>query len=658
MTNEVDFSALGLSGQMLEAVRTKGFETPTSIQRLTIPLLLAGTNDIIAQSQTGTGKTAAFGLPILQQIERSTGGVQAIVLVPTRELALQAAEELQSFNAGRRLSITAIYGGAAMGEQLRRLSRGVDIVVGTPGRVLDHIRRGTLQLDGVRFLVLDEADEMLNMGFVEDVEEIMGHTGEDRRVMLFSATMPERIIRLSEKYMRQTQIVRVESQQLTVDLTNQIYFEVREADKFDALTRIVDVEPDFYGIVFCRTKVSADEITARLVARGYAAECLHGDVTQAMREKILRKFRDKAVNILVATDVAARGIDVSNLSHVINYALPQDSESYVHRIGRTGRAGREGTAITFITGAEFRRFSGMMRDIRADIRKEQLPSPQDIVAMKRAKIKDDLEEIISAESHAAYADMAAELLADHTPEVALSALLRLAFRSELEESSYPEIRSFSVDRKGKTRLFLALGARDGYSPRKLVDLLKRRCGLRDKNIDDLRVFDNYSFVSVPFSDAEAVVGRINASSRGRRIARIATPEGEERPKRTASRTEHPAAGERTAAGAQREDAADPRPEHSDAGQNFLKEAHDTPAAEYPAEFRAPKPGRKKAAPGRTQQPQSNETFDWEAFQRFEDASAWERPKKTTRSVRKGAAPVAAGRKAAAKRVAAKGRKRE
>ena len=255
MINEADFSALGLSEEMLAAVQAKGFETPTSIQRLTIPRLLSGENDIIAQSQTGTGKTAAFGLPILQQIEPSKEGVQSIILVPTRELAVQAAEELLSYNRERRLSITAIYGGAAMSEQLRRLSRGVDIVVGTPGRVLDHIRRGTLKLDKVRFLVLDEADEMLNMGFVEDVEEIMGHTGEDRRVLLFSATMPERIIRLSEAYMRNTEVLRVESQHLTADLTNQIYFEVREADKFDAMTRIIDIEPDFYGIVFCRTKI-------------------------------------------------------------------------------------------------------------------------------------------------------------------------------------------------------------------------------------------------------------------------------------------------------------------------------------------------------------------------------------------------------------------
>ena len=670
MTNEADFSTLGLSEQMLEAVRAKGFETPTSIQRLTIPRLLSGGNDIIAQSQTGTGKTAAFGLPILQQTEHSADGVQALVLVPTRELAVQAAEELLSFNAGRRLSITAIYGGAAMSAQLRRLSRGVDIVVGTPGRVLDHIRRGTLKLDKVRFLVLDEADEMLDMGFLEDVEEIMNHTGADRRVLLFSATMPERIVRLSEAYMRDTEMLRIESQHLTADLTNQIYFEVREADKFDALTRIIDIEPDFYGIVFCRTKIGADEVATRLAAHGYAAEGLHGDVSQAQREKILRKFRDRTVNILVATDVAARGIDVSNLSHVINYSLPQDSESYVHRIGRTGRAGREGTAITFISGAELRRFNWMMRDIKADIKRETLPSPQDIVAMKRAKIKDDLQEIVANESYGDYADIAAELLESYAPDVALGALLRLAFRSELDQSNYPEIRSFSVDRKGKARLFLALGGRDGYTARRIVEMLKRKCGLRDKNIDDVRVFENYSLVSVPFSDAEAVVGQLNASGGRRRIAKIDGSDAENGGgKRRRPATEGRNGGE-GASGS--ESAGEPRSEtrgrrkagQPEGAEEFRSERRPrretAETADDAGERRSVTRSRKKAENDWNASPAGgNDGFDWEAFQRYDDAAAWEKPKRGggTRSVRRSGRPVTTGRQAAPKRIAAKGRKR-
>ncbi len=520
MTNlEDQFGALGLSDQMLNAIKAKGFETPTQIQSMVIPRLLEGENDLIAQSHTGTGKTATFGLPIMQQVDSSEQGVKAIVLVPTRELAIQAAEELHSFNTERRLSITAIYGGAAMSEQLRRLSKGVDIVVGTPGRTLDHIRRGTLKLHNIKFLVLDEADEMLNMGFIEDVEEIMSHTPDNRRVMLFSATMPKRIISLSDRYMRNTEVLRVEGRQLTTDLTEQIYFEVREGDKFDALTRIIDIENDFYGIVFCRTKNNVDEVVNRLIERGYSADGLHGDVSQAQREKILRKFREKSINILVATDVAARGIDVNNLTHVINYALPQDSESYVHRIGRTGRAGNKGTAITFITRSEMRQFGFMKRDINAEIKREELPSAQDIVAMKRNKIKNDLLEIITSNQHAQHNDMAEELLELYSPEIALGALLRLAFRSELDEATYPEIRSFSVDRKGTTRLFLAIGKRDGYTARSLVDMLKEKCGLNDKDIDDTAVLESYSFVNVPFPLAEKVVRELG-EVRGRPLAEI------------------------------------------------------------------------------------------------------------------------------------------
>lgn len=657
MTITDDFSALGLSEEMLNAVHAKGFETPTAIQKLTIPHLLTQSTDMIAQSQTGTGKTAAYGLPILQSLEPAYGPVQAIVLVPTRELALQAAEELLSYNRERRLSITAIYGGAAIGEQLRRLGKGVDIVVGTPGRVLDHIRRGTLKLDKVRYLVLDEADEMLNMGFVEDVEEIMSHTGTDRRVLLFSATMPERIIRLSKSYMHDTEIVRVENKQLTTDLTEQIYFEVREANKFDALTRIIDVEPDFYGIIFARTKIGADEIASRLAARGYAAEVLHGDISQAQREKILRKFRDHSINILVATDVAARGIDVGNLTHVINYSLPQDSDSYVHRIGRTGRAGKQGTAITFVSPSEFRGLNNLMRDIKVEIKRETLPSPQDVVEMKRLKIKDDMQEIIENESYEGYKALAEELLSEYTPDVALGALLRLAFRSELDQSNYPEIRSFAVDRKGTARLFLAVGRRDGYTARKLVDMLKAKCGLRDKNIDDVQLSDNFSFVSVPFRDAEEVVRKLNKLNHGRRpMAEIARDE--ENGTQSGNRRERRA----KSAGGESNDhfeTATPAPKRS---PRKAAPSHDS-ESEQTEETPRRKPRAKKE---HTEQEMpdfskmSNEGFDWQAFMKFDEAEAWDRDEngkgrgKGTKSVRKTPKRTVT----AAQRIAAKGKKRK
>ena len=519
-----EFGALGLTDVTLEAIKAKGFETPSPIQKLTIPVLLDDekTNDIIAQAQTGTGKTAAFGLPILERLRPQKGATQALILVPTRELALQVTEEILSFNAKRKLVISPIYGGASMTEQLRRLGKGIDVVVGTPGRILDHLRRGTLDIKALKYLILDEADEMLNMGFIEDVEEILSNTNDYRRILLFSATMPERIIRLSKKYMRDVEILRVPAQEVTTELTDQIYFEVRDSDKFDALTRIIDVEPEFYGIVFCRTKIGVDEVVNKLTERGYAAEGLHGDVSQVQREKILKRFKKKLANILVATDVAARGIDINNLTHVINYSLPQDTESYVHRIGRTGRAGNTGTAITFISHSEYRQFSSLKREIKVDIKKVALPSAQDVVEIKKTKIKDDLIEIVESESDRKYTEMAGEVLQNLDPEVALAALLKLAFKNELEESSYPEIRSINVDRKGTARLFISIGKMDGFDARKLTDMLKRECRLPDNKIDDVRVMDSYSFVTVPFSDARQAIRQLNDINRGGRpIAELA-----------------------------------------------------------------------------------------------------------------------------------------
>ncbi|MCC8087907.1 MAG: DEAD/DEAH box helicase [Rikenellaceae bacterium] len=514
MTKIEEFQALGLSDITIEAIREKGFETPSPIQALTIPALLRNDRDIIAQSQTGTGKTAAFGLPILEQIKREKSHPQALILVPTRELAIQVTEELISLNK-KKVSIAAIYGGASLGEQLRRINKGIDIVVGTPGRILDHIRRETIDFSSLKWLVLDEADEMLNMGFIEDVEEIMAASNDYKRTMLFSATMPKRIISLSKKYMTDTEILKVESKQMTADLTDQIYFEVKESNKFDALTRIIDIEPEFYGIVFSRTKVGVDEIVSKLLERGYSAEGLHGDVSQAQREKILRKFKRKTINILVATDVAARGIDVNNLTHVINYSLPQDTESYVHRIGRTGRAGNQGTAITFISNSEFRQFSLMKKEVKTDIRKEKLPTAQDVIAMKRSKIKEDLNEIIGGEIIIEnYVSMAKEILEEYPPELAMAALLKLAFKNDLEEDNYPEIRTFSVDRKGTARLFIAVGRVDGFTPAKLVEMLKRETDLNDSKIDDVRILDNFSFVTIPFIEAEEVTKKLNKLSKG------------------------------------------------------------------------------------------------------------------------------------------------
>ncbi|MDR1227178.1 MAG: DEAD/DEAH box helicase [Prevotellaceae bacterium] len=524
----LDFKDFGLSDATLAALKAKGFETPSPIQRLAIPALLRGDKDIIAQAQTGTGKTAAFGLPIMEQLEPS-GKVQALILAPTRELALQVSDELISFKGTRSMSVATIYGGASISEQLRRLKKGVDIVVGTPGRVLDHMNRGSLDLSSIRWFILDEADEMLNMGFVDDIESIFKETPDDRRVMLFSATMPDRIARLAKKYMRDIEHLKVEAKQLTTNLTDQIYFEVGVNDRFDALTRIIDVEPEFYGLVFCRTKVSVDEVVSHLLARGYEADGLHGDLTQLAREKILLRFRKKQINILVATDVAARGIDISDLTHVINYSLPQDFDSYVHRIGRTGRAGKEGTAITFISPNEYRMLMQMQKVIKTTIRKEKLPNAEDVVAIKRTRIKDELANIIELNTYGEYLPLATEIIEEHGAEVALAAIIRLAYKNELDVKNYSEIRSFKVDKRGTARLFIALGKLDDMTPKSLVEFLTENTKLTGSKIDDVKVMDAFSFATVPFEDAEEALRSLNELRSGDKplaeMSKPATGEG-------------------------------------------------------------------------------------------------------------------------------------
>ena len=507
------FSDLGLSSKALDAIRKKGFEEPTAIQVMTIPVMLRDDTNIIAQAQTGTGKTAAFGLPLIEMIDSKSRDVQVLILTPTRELAIQVSEEINSLKADKDIKIVPIYGGQAIDQQLRRLKKGVHIVVGTPGRVIDHIRRKTLKLARIDHLILDEADEMLNMGFIEDMEEIMKHTNPDKRTLLFSATIPARIRELAGKYMEGYELLKVEKESLITNLTEQIYFEVKSSDKFEALSRIIDIEEGFYGLVFCRTKIDVDSVVGHLVDRGYDAEAIHGDISQAQRERTLEKFRKQRINILVATDVAARGIDVSNLTHVINYALPQDPDSYIHRIGRTGRAGKQGTAITFITPSEYRHLMFIQRVAKADIKKSKVPKVKDIIKAKRRKIYQDLSEILAGEVDSKYYNWAKKLIQDNQQVDAseiLAALLYHCFEEELNPDVYREIKEFDsksgqLDKQGKARLFVALGKKDGISPKKLAGLITKRVSINNQQISDIQVMDNFSFVTVPFDKAEKIV---------------------------------------------------------------------------------------------------------------------------------------------------------
>jgi len=510
------FASLGLSEDALKVLKRKGYEEPTPIQAKTIPVILAGEKDIVGQAQTGTGKTAAFGLPILELIHENSKSVQSLILTPTRELAIQVAEEINSLKGKKRLTIVPIYGGQSMELQLRSLKKGVDIVVGTPGRIIDHIKRRTLKLEDISFFVLDEADEMLNMGFIDDVKEILENTSPYKRTMLFSATMPKEIMRIAERYMGEYEVLGVQKGDLTVSQTEQLYFEVSTADKFEALCRIIDIEEAFYGLIFCRTKIDAETVANHLIDRGYDAEALHGDLSQSQREKILNKFKKRQVNVLVATDVAARGIDVRDLTHVINYALPQDPESYVHRIGRTGRAGKEGTAITFVTPEEYRKLQYIRKSAKTDIRRATIPKVRDVINTKKQRIKSDVAEIVNSRPQDNYLEMSRELLAGNEPDEVLAALLQYAFHEELDEKSYTEIEdAVAVDNKGKTRLFVAKGKKDGLTPGKLVTFIKDKCGIRDEKIKGVQILEKFSFVTLPFHEAEMLLDHFKKTKKGR-----------------------------------------------------------------------------------------------------------------------------------------------
>src|SRR3989338_2868576 len=442
-----EFRKLGLSENTLDALQRKGYTVPTEIQRKAIPLLLEGKQDIIAQSQTGTGKTASFALPIIEKIRENAGHVQAIVLTPTRELALQVAKEFESLMGRKKLRVLAVYGGASVSEQRDRLRQGIDIVVGTPGRVIDQLQRKSLNLSMVSFAVLDEADEMLNMGFLEDIETILKSTNAQKRMLLFSATMPKPIVGIARRFMHEPIMLEVERQQ-TAALTEQLYYELRPGDRFECLRRVLDITKNFYGIVFCKTRSDVDELSRKLMNAGYSAAAIHGDISQDQREKILLSFRQKRITILVATDVAARGIDVNDLTHVVNYSLPQSSESYVHRIGRTGRAGKKGIAITFVIPSEKGKFRSMEKRVHGQLQRQEVPSIEEVKARKIENLKLELDTILKSDVSGKYTALAKEILISNTPVPVVAALLKQLFQSS-ERDSYAEIQKVQQEHRNE-----------------------------------------------------------------------------------------------------------------------------------------------------------------------------------------------------------------
>ena len=528
------FESLGLSEKTLALLKKKGFEEPTPIQALAIPLLLTGERDLVARARTGTGKTAAFGLPLVERLSEPCPHLRALVLVPTRELAIQVHAEIASLRHGAHPRTVAVYGGQAISLQMRSLERGVDVVVGTPGRVIDMIQRGKLDLSRVEFLVLDEADEMLDMGFAEEINTIFEAVNPERRVLMFSATMQDAVMRVARTRLRNFITIEDHAKAEATELTEQIWLEVREQDKMEALTRIVDMEEDFYGLVFARTRVDADRIGQSLEERGYPVETLHGDYAQEHRDRVMARFRSGKVRILVATDVAARGIDVEGLTHVVNWSLPQDSQAYMHRIGRTGRAGNEGTAITFVTPFEYRKLTRMREGAGGRIKKGSVPRVSDVIDARRARAVakvNTVAEDVGAEG-SPWIALADEILTATEARVALASCLSLAFAGTLDPERYSQIADVEreerpgrlVDQTGQTRLFVSAGRHSGIDRKGLAAMIRRVSGLPDRLIEGIQVFDAFSLVTVPFDAAERII-RESRGSGGIPRMRVAKEDG-------------------------------------------------------------------------------------------------------------------------------------
>ncbi|MCF2649545.1 DEAD/DEAH box helicase [Niallia sp. Sow4_A1] len=462
----VKFQDLGISPATMKALKRMGFEEATPIQAETIPLSLQN-KDLIGQAQTGTGKTAAFGVPLVDKIDVAKEVIQGIIIAPTRELAIQVSEELYKIGYGKRTRVLSIFGGQDINRQIRALKKNPHIIVGTPGRILDHINRKTLRLDSVKTVILDEADEMLNMGFIDDIESILSKIPTERQTLLFSATMPAPIRKMAERFMKDPEVVKVKAKEMTVPLIEQYYIETQEKTKFDILTRLLDIQSPELAIIFGRTKRRVDELSEALNLRGYTAEGIHGDLSQAKRMSVLRKFKEGTIDVLVATDVAARGLDISGVTHVYNFDIPQDPESYVHRIGRTGRAGKEGVAITFITYRERSYLQVVEKTTKRKMEKMIPPTVDQAIEGQQKAVIEKISQIMDENNLDSYRNVADELLEQKDASTIVAAVLKMLTKEPdttpvklTEEKPLPVKRDRRPYDKNNDR-----GARKNYNSR-------------------------------------------------------------------------------------------------------------------------------------------------------------------------------------------------
>ena len=517
------FEDLQVDERILRAVGGMGFEEASPIQAQAIPVIMEG-RDVVGQAQTGTGKTAVFSIPVLEKINPDLKKLQAVILCPTRELAVQVAEEIRRLAKYMSdIRVLPVYGGQEIVKQIKSLKSGVQIVVGTPGRVMDHMRRKTVRFDNVSMVVLDEADEMLDMGFREDMETILTDTPPTRQTVMFSATMPKAIMEIAKNFQKNAEIIKVVRKELTVKNIEQYYYEVRPKNKNELLCRLIDIYNPRLSVVFCNTKRQVDELISELKGRGYFADGIHGDMKQAQRDRVMADFRSGKTEILIATDVAARGIDVDDVDVVFNYDLPQDEEYYVHRIGRTGRAGREGVALSFVSGKEAYKLKDIERYCKTKIKAKPVPSMDDVKNTKLEAIFTKVKEVIE---EGGLSDMIEAVesnlnMEDYTSLDIAAALLKMTIGDSLEHREELEQVHFDMDAdsRGMVRLFINVGKKDKIKPANILGAISGESGLPGKLVGSIDMLDNYTFVEVPSKYANAVLAAMeNVTIKGRHIS--------------------------------------------------------------------------------------------------------------------------------------------
>lgn len=511
------FVETGLKPEILQALDSIGFEKPTPIQAKTIPHLINSNKDLLAFAQTGTGKTAAFSLPLIHSIDENSDDINAIILCPTRELCLQIERDIQTFiKYVPKLKAMAVYGGESIDRQIKGLRNNPNIIVGTPGRVCDLIRRRKLKLGNIDYLVLDEADEMLTMGFKDELDQILSACPEERQTLLFSATMPRELVRIANEYMDSPEEISAGQKNVSAENVKHVYLVADRSDKYEVLKRVADINPNIYAIVFCRTRMGSKEVAERLMADKYAADALHGDLSQAQRDYVMNKFRKKQIQILVATDVAARGIDVNDLTHVINYELPDQLEAYIHRSGRTGRAGKEGMAVSLITRRDLSRVSQLERKIGKKISKKKIPTGQEICQRQLFSLVDKMVATDINEDINEYLPMIEEKMAELSKEELIKKFVSTEFNRFISYyKNAPDLNTKDRSKKkrgGKySRFHINVGKKQGLDPKGVIGILNDTRNLRNIEVGQIDIMNNFAFFEVPVDREQEVIPALSGA---------------------------------------------------------------------------------------------------------------------------------------------------